>query len=418
MEYISILMIFSYLWYAYVMIKKQIPIISNCGVFFVFSIMYSLFPMLIYWGVEPEKWFRHYDLNEDELIVGTYLLLMSVCNIIFSYVFKKYMKNNIAYKRDIRSFEHGSEGVFFLYMCFSIISIYVGAKMSYTSLQTETEHSLISNMKTILAGMYVAYLVLWGMKKRTVVMFGMFVILMLVEQSRWYFFSVFIVTIIYLVREKVMKSKTVILVSILLIIIMSFVGLYRANVEINDYSLLLNPFFIEGDYGSYMVLQTYYLFYTESLKYCTFFGDYIIDPVIYIVPRFLFNCLGVDKDNSTLLAMFIEDHNDYLFEEYAPVGGFHYLAQASSALPFVGPLVITYIYARVCVFFENNSYKNLKWKMYFYAYTAGFAFVFIKTKFEQTVKYAMTLFLPVVVIYILIVYINKHLVGKYKNSNF
>ncbi len=407
METASLLLSVSFIYMAYVMYKKNIPIISNFGVYVVFAAMYSFFPTLIYWGIEPELWFKHYELNENELIVGTYISIVSLCNFVFAYIYSKYKK--VFFDRNqIYTFKYGDTIVFFVYVLLWAITIYAGMKMGYVSDKTETEHSLVSNLKTLLAGVYIAYLSIFGMRKKLIIMFMLFVFLMLVEQSRWYFFSVFIATVIYLVREKIVKNTTVLLISVIMVLLMSLVGLSRSEVEITDYSLLLNPFYIEGDYGSYMVLQTYYLYYADELKYCTLLLDYITDPLIYMIPRFFFIMLGIDKDDSTLLSMFIDDHQQFLFETYAPVGGFHYLAQASSAIPFVGPILVTALFAKLTVWLESISDVNIRNKLFFYVYTSGFFFVFIKTKFEQTVKYALTLLLPALIIYVFVVNINKY----------
>lgn len=411
MEYIALGLIVSFIYMVHIMKKKHISIISNYGVFLIFSIMYSVFPLLTYFEIEPELWFRHYSLNEDGLVVGTQIVIMSICNVIFSYVYETRLKKEKMGK--FFQYKKGENLVFIIFLFMSMIAIYLGGKSDYVSVRTEGEHSLISNFKTLLAGVYIAYLVFWGRTKKTIIMFLLFVMLMLIEKSRWYFFSIFIGTIVYIVNEQIVKTRNVFIGAALLVLLMSVVGLYRANVEIEDYSLLLNPFYIEGDYGSYMILQTYQLLYTDSLMYCTFFVDYFIDPIIYFIPRMFFLAFGLEKDSSTLFSVFINDHQIFLSEGYAPVGGFHYLAQASSALPFIGPMLVTYFFSRICVFFENKKNINIKGKFAYYIFTSGFAFVFIKTQFQQTIKYGMTLFLPAMFIYLLIIHINqKELKGK------
>ena len=241
----------------------------------------------------------------------------------------------------------------------------------------------------------------------TIFMFLLSLVLMLVEKSRWYFFSVLIATTIYLVKERIVRTRFIVIGVIVITFLMSYVGLYRMGRGTCDFIALTQPFFVEGDCGIYMILQIYDLVYSKSLKYCIFFADYFIDPVIYMVPRIVFVFLGLEKDSSTLFAKFVADHQAFLAEPYAPGGGFHYIAQASSTLPFIGPIIVTYCFARICVYFENNSTNGLKGKFYYYIFTAGFCFVFIKTQFHQTIKYGLTLFLPAFLIFKGVQYLNQ-----------
>ena len=337
--------------------------------------------------------------------MGTQIILIALCNVVFSNVYAKRLDYQIVRAVDLHI--KGEYIVFGIYVAMIIPLIYIGCKFDYVSVKDEMVHSSLSNFKTIVAGVYVAYLVLWGKSKKTIFMFLLFLVLMLVEKSRWYFLSVLIATVIYLVKERIVRTRFIVIGAIVIALLMSYVGLYRMGGSPCEFIALTHPFFIEGDCGSYMILQTYDLVYSGALKYCTFFVDYFVDPVIYMVPRIVFLFWGLDKDSSTLFAKFVADHQAFLAEPYAPVGGFHYIAQASSALPFIGPLIVTYCFARICVYFENNSTNGLTGKFYYYIFTAGFCFVFIKTQFHQTIKYGLTLFLPAYLIFKAVQYVNR-----------
>jgi hypothetical protein len=328
---------------------------------------------------------------------------MSFCNIIFAgvYLFKFKKKSLDCLKFDRNSGSSSQNLLFGLYMFFCVLLIYFGSKYNYTSVAGKSEviHSFISNAKTILASIYIFVLVKYGFNKRTFIMFCGFVGLLLVEQSRWYFISVLVATCLFLQNTKKITNKQIIFVFFVFLILLSYVGLYRSNVEMKHLGLLVNPFYIEGDYGSYMILQTYDLIHKGSVLFYTFFLDYVIDPIVYLIPRFAFLMLGTEKDSFGIFQHFVSVHQSFLLEQYAPVGGFHYIAQASSALPFFGPLIITYLFARLTVYVENNAYKSKFHEISYYLYSSGFMFVFIKTIFSQTVKYYLTLAIPAYILF-------------------
>ncbi len=132
------------------------------------------------------------------------------------------------------------------------------------------------------------------------------------------------------------------------------------------------------------------------------FADYFVDPVLYTLPRTLFLSENVDKETVGLFPAFIAEHQQYLDEKYAPLGGFFYTAQASSALPFVGPLFITFLFAVITISVENKRNRSGWWQLIYYLYSAGFVFVFIKTRFDTTINYYITLSVPAYLLYYIV----------------
>lgn len=376
--------------------RKRIPLASNFSVFVFFSLLYSVFPILTYYGIEPKVWFAHCSLNESELLVSTQVIIMSVCNLVFASVYWARHKQTdasavfepIANRRHIRD-------VFFLGYTVACLALAIlGYKYNYTSGRGELIHSFISNAKVLLASSYIVFMVVYGFGYRLTLMFLGFLLLTLVEQSRWYFISVLVASVLYAQHCRVLNGRRVILVGIVFAAILSYIGLYRCGVSLRHFSLLLNPFFIEGDYGSYVDLQTYHLIYSGQAAFYTLFSDYLLDPILYLIPRIFFMGLGVDKESVGMLAAFISVHQPYLHELYAPVGGFHYIAQASSAVPFLGPVIVTFAFALLTVAVENRRRRSIVTELTYYLYSAGFMFVFIKTRFDLTVKYYLTFAIP------------------------
>lgn len=433
------LLIISFLTLLFVLIKKKINIVSNYTVYIFFSILYSVFPTLTFLGIEPQVWFRHYTLNGSEILISTQIAIMSLCNVVFAHTFyTRYKKSYLVLPNLTQSLKKDSykNVIFITYTTLCVLLLYFGYKYSYTSGRGEVIHSIISNAKTILASVYIYFLVRYRLNYRLLIMFLSYLLLLFVEQSRWYFVSVLVASLFYIQNVKEVKqtliaetrSYTVLidkvklgkldiiqLVAILVIFstVLSYVGLARSSVEVKDFLIFLNPFYIEGDYGSYMILQTYDLIYKGGIEFYTLFLDYLIDPVIYLLPRFLFIVLGLEKDKVGIFSFFVSFHEHYLTETYSPVGGFHYIAQASSAFPFLGPLLVTYIFAVITVRVENSLHKNSSKlnELNYYLYSAGFAFVFIKTLFHQTIKYYLTLAIPAYILFYLLKTSSKRKAG-------
>lgn len=386
------------------MFIKRINIASTYGVYVFFSILYSVFPLLVFYGVYPDVWYRTYELMSDEKLVSTLVILISLCNVVFASVYLLNFKRSLG-AQTTNLFVRRPYGEFLFFIVFCVLSIlltYYGYSYSYTSGRSEVVHSVISNLKTILAGFYVAYLVYYGFGLKTFLMLILFSLLMVLEGSRWYFVSVLFATLVFIQNSNPNINNAKIFFYMLpFLILLSWVGLERSSVDISDYLLLLNPFYIEGTYGSYMVLQTYDVLYKDGINIYTFFIDYLIDPILYLIPRFFYIPFGVNKDEITIFSQFVNSIQPALSEEYAPVGGFHYIAQASSALPFLGPLIVTYFFAKVSIFFEKKKYSSGFFELYYYIYISGFSFVFIKTVFHQTIKYGLTLAFFSIIFYLI-----------------
>ena len=394
----------SFLYMAYVLVRKNIPLASNYGVYFLFSVLYSVFPLLTYLGIQPRYWFVHWSLHESKLLISTQVALVAVCGMVFAYVFHtKYRSGSAHVQRKSSVTRDGFRyPLFATYIVACAVLLYFGHKYSYTSGRGELVHSLVSNAKVILASMYIVYLVRYGVDRYLAVMFIGFAALLLVEQSRWYFISILVATAMYLQATGRINNRRLLLAALPIVVLLSYVGIYRCRVPFEHATLLLSPFYIEADYGSYVILQTYDLIYGGHVCFYTFFSDYVVDPIIYLIPRIMFMGFGLCKDTIGVLPTFISAHEGYLHESYAPQGGFHYIAQASSAVPFVGPLIITYAFAWFTVAVENRKFKTSLHNLSYYLYSAAFMFVFIKTRFDLTVKYYLTLAVPAFLLFGLI----------------
>jgi len=427
-EFTSIALGVSFVFLAFVFLAKRIPLASNFTIYSFFALLYSLFPALVFADAVPYYWTTWTTLSDSELVVATHLGITAACNMAFGSVFLFGLRRYATPSAPLFDRPHCSSGcvlVFVVYIVFCVAMTYLGSVFTYGTgaVKNELVHSLMSNGKVLLSALYILFIVRFGFSWLTVVMLGGYVVLMLVEHSRWYFITVLVTTLVYLQNRGKVSNFKVILSVLGAAALLSYVALIRvedqmgANLDISIQSwddvlvlleALLAPFYGEGVFGSYMALQTYDLFWSGQPAFYTFFLDYIVDPLVYLIPRILYVAVDVYKDDVGIFSYFISSNQPYLDEQYAPLGGFQYLAQAMSAVPFVGPVLITLAFAGAAVWFENRRRRSPLLELHYYLFTAGFGFVFLKTMFHVTVKYYLTLMIPVLILNALLNQLGRH----------
>lgn len=415
------LLIVSFAYALWVFHVKQMRLASNYMVFILFSSIYSVFPVLTVLGIEPEMLFKRWPLNESVLLVSTHATVTAACIFVWAYSFHRSQRPG----DEVDAVRHANTGagaalVFLLYMLICVVLIAWGSRHSYASGSlSEMGQSGMAKAKVLLASIYILYVARYGADRRLLLMFLGFVGLLLVEHSRWFFVSVLFVSAFYLQNTGRLTNKQIIVLGLVFFLLLSFVGLYRLQIPLTSVGLILNPLYIEGNYGSYMVLQTYDLLFRGEMRFCTMFADYLVDPFLYLLPRPIFVLDNATKEMVGIFAHFVRVHQPFMEDKYAPVGGFNYIAQASSAFPFVGPILVTWLLASLTIKVENRRNRNDWWSLMYYLYSGGFLFVFLKTRFDITINYLLTLAVPALVLYFLISRYARpgsSMVGKKTNS--
>jgi hypothetical protein len=378
--------------------KRKIPAVSNYSIFLFFSVLYSFFPMLVANNIYPQKYYIPYELSFSFEHVAFHLFLNAICLLIFIWQYRhfKATRSFISFKAYLRN--EGSSFIFCL--LFLLLTVYMGMKIGYVDNQTSLDRSLMSNMKTLAVGTYVGYLIIYGFNIRTRFLLILIFCLLVVESSRWYVTSAFLATAIHMSNKKVINLYKFSLFAFSFLLLYSWIVIHRAGLPF-DSDLILSPYFIEGTYGSYMNLQFIDLLINDRLQWLSLFSNYIFDPILYLIPRFFAELLDINKETLGFLGAFIVAHSEYLDNNWAPVGGFYYLAEASVAFPIFGPIIVTWAFSKLTFSLDSKSIDNFKNRFFVIMVSSGFVFVFIKTYFAQTVKYFLTYSIGFIFVYLI-----------------
>ncbi|MBV4423553.1 hypothetical protein [Clostridium tyrobutyricum] len=153
---------------------------------------------------------------------------------------------------------------------------------------------------------------------------------------------------------------------------------------------------IEGQVGSYMLRQTIYG--VNLSNELTYGRDYVIDPIMYFMHPISQKFFNISLRDKMYFSKWINDISNYLPEKYSPMGGFYYIAESIAAFYYFGPALVTFIYALICVYFENRRNKlGIKYILYL-----ALATIFIKTTFQNFFTLSLVISILTYICYIFI----------------
>lgn len=386
---------------------------SNYTMFIGFSLVYTLFPLLVSAGIQP-AYFYNNSLNFRHDLIDIHLIVTSFANLAYC------LGRLLGYKRPPQLVPRGRPAflrtkvtqidnlIMLGFMAFAIALTVAGMQFRWGTDRSELVNSLLGQGKVILSGVYAYFLVFYGLRPRTIFMLCFVVIITFFEGSRTSLIAMTIGTLILAQEDRAFSRLTLLLFTIAFVLYFIFIAMYRIGFDTSSISQLLDatfPIFIEGTYGSYMNLQVYDLVTSRTIAY-TYFANYIVDPAVFFVPRPLFIAFGLDKDSFTVFHNWIVGETTRLNEPFAPYGGFFYVAEASAALPYVGPTIVAFCFALLTSWAENRRKLTIGGRFQFVIFTIGFSMVFIKHHFAGSTRFYFTTFIVAYGIYLL-----NHIVG-------
>ncbi|HEY0605071.1 MAG TPA: hypothetical protein VGD58_19285 [Herpetosiphonaceae bacterium] len=381
---------------------------SNYTMFIGFSLVYTLFPLLVSAGIQP-TYFYNSSLNFRYDLIDIHLIVTGFANIAYC------LGRLIGYRRQLQPVPRGRpaflrtrvtqiDNIIMLgFMVFAIALTLAGMQFRWGYARSELVNSLLGQGKVILSGVYAYFLVFYGLRPRTIFMLCFVVIITFFEGSRTSLIAMTIGTLIVAQEDRAFSRLTLLLFTFAFVLYFIFIAMYRIGYDTSSISQLLDatfPIFIEGTYGSYMNLQVYDLVIARPIDY-TYFLNYLVDPVVFSVPRPLFIAFGLDKDSFTIFQSWIANETMRLQEPFAPYGGFFYVAEASAALPYVGPAIVAFGFALLTAWAENRRKLTIGGRFQFVIFTIGFSMVFIKHHFAGSTRFYFTTFIVAYGIYLL-----------------
>jgi hypothetical protein len=373
-----------------------------------FSLIYTLFPLLVSYGIQP-SYFYNNSLNFRHDLIAIHLGVTGVANIAYCIgrlIGSRRQPRPIAGGRPAfvrRRVTHIDQIVTIGFMGFAVALTFAGMQFRWGFDRSEIVNSLLNQGKVILSGVYGYFLVFYGIRPRTIFMLCFVVIITFFEGSRTSLIAMTIGTVILAQEDRAFSRFTLLLFTLGFVAYFIFIAMYRIGFDTSSISQLLDatfPIFIEGTYGSYMNLQAYELITSKNISY-TYFTNYFVDPVVFSVPRPLFVAFDLDKDSFTVFHNWISNETTSLRERFAPYGGFFYVAEASAALPYVGPSIIAFFFALLTNWAENRRKSSLSGRFQFVIFTIGFSMVFIKHHFAGSTHFYFTTLVIAYGIYLL-----------------
>lgn len=393
------------IYYFFVFFVKRIPILSTYTIFGFYWFLYILFPSLFVNHVLPiEVMVQNYRVYMNTVVIQAYLLLNCLFLFVFSSVFLLAFKNPPGQAIDQRS----NQWFFFFLMIFSLVPLIIlGIKFPYVSDRGWVIHSLLSNLRTVFVGLFIFYLFKEKSVLRVFLVYLIFVVFNFIEGSRQHLIMASVAMAYYYKDLKILKTRYLVVMVLLGIVMLNVIGATRTgnrNISLNASVLLVNSAAAEGFYASLPSVYVTKLWLEDKIDYYNCFANYIIDPLVAFVPQYFFRAAGEDaKEFYNLLGVW-EDHHGRQISEYggvfAPLGGYHYLAEALSSFALPGVIIIAIILALVSLSLEINRFDNMLTMLTYYIYVATVGTTFVRARFYFTFRYFLQTLLVTIIFFI------------------
>lgn len=408
-------------------IRRNVPIFSPFYIFAFFCVLYSVFPLLASNGVHPSYvWLLSLSKRTD--LIDIHLLNVSLALLSFSICYTRVLKNtyrriNIIqataklkkthepyYQRNDKNHLSFVElwlfgfGLMLLLVSGVLGSMYPWGIIDEDANRPELVNSLLAHIKILASTIFVYFFTRFGFCLKTLLFLLAFAVAVMLEGSRTSLVAIVIAVLLILARAQnfsFKKSLGIFLAAGLGFIFFVFVALFRLNLDVRSLNIFETtfPLFIEGMYGSYMCLQAYELISIRGAMQPTWGLQYFIDPIIFLVPRFLFVTMGLNKDQSTISGNWETKANQFLAEDYAPYGGFFFIADAFVALPYLGPAIVAGAFGILTAYFEKRALQGFMGKYIYMNFLVGFFTVFIKHKISGSSHFLIVTILAAALVF-------------------
>jgi hypothetical protein len=140
---------------------------------------------------------------------------------------------------------------------------------------------------------------------------------------------------------------------------------------------LVTPVLIEGSMGSYVCLQSIQGVKALPHPPYTLGSTYIIDPIVWLLPQ------SMGREDLLSFKEWSDKVSPTLNERFAPMGGFYYLSEAVAAYSYVGPAIVTTIFAFSMIWIDRH--KNTH-RILYLAWMPTVGLLFVKVVFGNGVK--------------------------------
>jgi hypothetical protein len=140
---------------------------------------------------------------------------------------------------------------------------------------------------------------------------------------------------------------------------------------------MIVPITVEGAMGDYPSLQSIQGVDQLLHPQYTFGASYVVDPLVWLIPQ------ALGREGLSSFSKWTDSLTNVLEDKFAPTGGFYYVSEAVAALSYVGPAIITIIYAAALIWVEKNKNHH---RLLYLSWMSTLGLLFIKTQFGNCVK--------------------------------
>lgn len=363
----------------YVGHRRRIGLISMYGIFVMFHLLYNIIPFLLLNN------FAGFSLYSDPDVVYVQLWMSSISSLCFGIVFLFFFRQ-VPFARAPILPESMRRHYFLLAVPVFVLAWALASVYGWHELTSTEQAASGGAMFTITAyvkywciGIYLYYLYRFGLDKWAWALMGMHVVLMLIDNSRLTFLPILLFTLIILSSsfKKGSSKRKVYALAFLGIALSIFVRAVLSSNRDDRVTQAIAPVVVEGGLGDYATLQSIYIMKHGAQSSFLYGSTYILDPLAWLVPQ------GSVRDSFSQLQNYTKTNSNLLAENYAPWGGYYYLAEAVLNFGYLGPVIATTAFAFMLVIVDRN--KN-RMRMLYVAFVPTLGILFVKSIFGNVFK--------------------------------
>ncbi len=374
----------SLLFLLWVSRRRAIGVLSLYWVFVAFQCLYNLTPWIICQLNPPAM-----VLLSDRAVIYTQLTLSAVSNLCFGCVFLAFYKNDPLRTFRSPSFPRQHRNFIALALPVFLLTCVLCAKYGWNQFATGAElgnpggmFSVTAYLKDVFVAVYVYYLYRFGIDRWGWVLFAENAIVMFIDGARTTFLPVAVVTcLVYAAQLSRAQRRRVYVLAVLGV----FASIAARSIILSKQSTslqnLIAPVAVEGTMGAYSSLQAIFAVQHRANSGYTYGASYVIDPLVELLPR------GDLRDSGQFLTNWEHEIDMGIPDKFAPMGGFYYQAEAIAAFSYLGPPLITSLFAAALVWMERIKNRHL---LVYLVWAGTIGVLFVKTNFANDFKIFLT----------------------------
>jgi hypothetical protein len=377
----------------YIARVRKVEAISLYWVFVAFQCLYNLAPWITSYLNIPVL-----SLLSDHALIDLQLILSAISNICFGGVFWIFYRTTpLASSGNDPSFLRRRNFLilsFPIFLLTSALCVKYGWNQFATGATMSDEaggmFAVAAYAKHLFVAIYVYYLYRFGLDRWAWLLFIENVIVLMIDGARTTFFPVaFLTLLIYSYNEINRRNKKVYVIAALGI----FATIAARSLILSGDSTVLQkliaPVAVEGTMGGYTSLQTLYAVQHHGHDGYTYGASYIVDPIALLLPK------GELRNNNQSLVSWEQKLDLGMTDRFAPMGGFYYMAEAIAAFSYLGPPMITALFAGALVWMERVKNRH---KLVYFAWVSSIGVLFVKSNFANVFKVFLVQLLMVMVL--------------------